>query len=101
MKEVIKNTLLLEDHLSSKCGTGKYCMTCIWKHMQLNNAYLSEAIWMSCDKCKDFPKLEESLKFHESIYEQWYANMNDNDTRLNVLTKLRDWRREIVELYYF
>jgi hypothetical protein len=98
MKEVIKNTLLIEDHLANK---SKYCKQCIVKHFLLSEAYLSEAIWMSCDKCKDYPMLEESITFYKITFEEWYKKMDDDDTRLLTLTKLREWRQKAVQFYYF
>lgn len=98
VRESIKQTLLLEQHLAEK---SKYCKACIHKHLLLIEALLEEAVWMSCDRCKDYPKLEESVGFFKKLFDQWYKNMDDEDTRLDVLSKLRDWRREMVELYYF
>lgn len=96
--EVIKNTLLIEAHLAEK---NKYCKSCIVKHYLISNAYLVEAIWMAGNKCSDYPKLEESLAFYENNFKQWYSNMDDDTTRVNVLNKLREWRRDMIQTYYF
>ena len=98
MKEVIKNTLLIEDHLSNK---NKYCKQCLVKHFLLSQSYLSEAVWMAADKTKQYPLLEETVPFYNSIFDDWYANMDNDETRLQILAKLRDWRRKAIELYYF
>lgn len=99
MKEVIKNTLLIEDHLSSY--PQKYCKACIVKHLLLTQAYLSEAKWMACENCDKYPLLEESIKFYDEVFTEWHANMDNEEIRLNTLTKLRDWRRKMIDIYYF
>jgi hypothetical protein len=98
MREVIKNTLLIEDHLANK---NKYCKECLVKHYLLSISYLEEAVWMACDHCKDYPKLEESEKFFKDIFEKWHKNMDDDATRLECLAKIREWRQEMIRLYYF
>lgn len=98
VRETIKQTLLLEQHLAEKA---KYCKSCILKHYNLNIALMQESIWMAGNHCKDYPKLEESLVFFKKQFDKWYKNMDDEQTRLDSLTQLREWRREMVNLYYF
>jgi len=98
VREAIKQTLLLEQHLAEKA---KYCKPCITKHFLLIESLLEESVWMACNRCKDYPKLEESVEFFKKLFEEWHSNMDDEKVRVDVLTKLRDWRREMVELYYF
>ena len=98
VREAIKQTLLLEQHLAEKA---KYCKPCITKHFLVIDGLLTESVWMACNRCKDYPKLEESVDFFKKTFDQWHNNMDDDQTRLDVLTKLREWRREMIELYYF
>lgn len=98
MREAIKQTLLLEQHLAEKA---KYCKSCITKHFLIIQGLIEEGIWMACNTCKEYPKLEESEGFIKGLFKEWHSNMDDDKTRLDVLTKLRDWRREMVDLYYF
>jgi hypothetical protein len=98
IRESIKQTLLLEQHLAEK---SKYCKACCVKHMLLIESMLSEAVWMACDHCGDYKNLEESVDFFKELFKQWHSNMDDDTTRLSTLSKLRDWRREMVEIYYF
>ena len=98
MQEVIKNTLLLEQHLAEK---RKYCKECICKHFLINIGYLQEAIQMAGNTCDRYPKLEESLGIHESLFKVWGAQKDDDGIRLDTLEKLRQWRREVLRLYYF
>lgn len=96
--EVIKNTLLIEGHLAER---NKYCKNCLVKHYLISIAYLSEGIWMAGNKCKSYPKLEDSLKFYEDNFKQWYSDMDNDTNRLNALENLREWRRDMIQLYYF
>ncbi len=98
VREAIKQTLLLEQHLAEKA---KYCKSCCCKHYLINIAILEEAIWMAGKRCKDYPKLEESLDFFKKQFNKWHKNMDDDQVRLDALTQLREWRREMVDLYYF
>ena len=98
VREAIKQTLLLEQHLSEK---SKYCKSCITKHFLLIEGLLTEGVWMACNHCKDYPKLEESVEFIKKLFNEWHSNMNDDKTRMAVLTALRGWRRDMVDLYYF
>jgi hypothetical protein len=98
VRETIKQTLLLEQHLAEKA---KYCKSCCVKHFLLIESYLVEGIWMAGNHCKDYPKLEESVDFFKKLFDKWHKNMDDEQTRLVSLTQLREWRREMVDLYYF
>jgi hypothetical protein len=98
VQEVIKNTLLIEQHLSEK---NKYCKTCLVKHFLLSQALISEAIWMAQDKVGKYPKLEESCGFYNDVFKKWKDNMDDDTTRLETLNQLREWRQKMIDLYYF
>lgn len=98
VREVIKNTLLIEQHLAED---QKYCKECIVKHFLISIAYLEEGIWMACKNCEKYPKLKESLSFYNVLFEKWYKNMEDQETRLQTLQELRAWRQDMIRLYYF
>lgn len=98
VKEVIKNTLLIEQHLAED---QKYCKECIVKHFLISIAYLEEAIWMACKNCDKYPNLKESLTFYNQLFETWRKQMDDQQTRLNTLQELRTWRQQMIRLYYF
>lgn len=98
VEEAIKQVLLLEQHLAEKA---KYCKSCCTKHFLLIEGLLSEAVWMSGTRCAEYPKLEDSVEFFKKLFKEWHGNMDDDKTRVEVLAKLRDWRRMMVDLYYF
>lgn len=96
VKEVIKNTVLIEQHLAEK---RKYCKECLVKHFLLSIGLLEEAVWMA--GCKKYPKLQESESLYNQVFEEWRGDMDGTDTRLETLRKLRDWRQDMVRLYFF
>lgn len=98
VREVIKNTLLIEQHLADD---RKYCRQCLVKHFLLSIGLLEEAVWMAGSKCDTFPMLAESVGFYNSVFDDWYAAMDDKEARLQQLDRLREWRRQMVEGYYF
>lgn len=98
MKQVIKNTLLIEDHLADK---KKYCKSCLVKHFLLNDGYLDEAVWMAGNKVKQYPMLVDSVSLNKTLFKKWHSNMDNEDVCLEILTTLREWRRDLVEKYYF
>ena len=98
VKETIKNTLLVEQHLAEK---DKYCKACLVKHQLISQGLLAEALQMAGDHPEKYPKLEESLQLHQRLFEVWHAHMDDDEVRLETLARYREWRREMVQLYYF
>jgi hypothetical protein len=97
MREVIKNTLLIEQHLSD---FNKFCRQCIVKHFLISIALLEEAIWMAGSSRGKYAMLEDSLPFHRELFNMWYKHIENADTRVEVLEKLRVWRRQASELYF-
>jgi hypothetical protein len=93
---VLKNTLLIEQHLSER---KKYCKACLVKHFLLSEALLDEAIWMAGQSVGTYPKLVESQSFYRLLYDSWHSNMDDDAVRLVTLDKLRAWRRDMIDTY--
>lgn len=98
VREAIKQTLLLEQHLAEKA---KYCKSCCVKHQLVIIGLLEEAVWMAGNHCKDYPKLKESVDFFKKLFDKWHKNMDDEQIILDILTQIRDCRRDMVDLYYF
>ena len=98
VREVIKNTLLIEQHLADK---NKYCKQCLVKHFLISIGLLEEGIWTAGCKCREYFMLEESLPFYNDVFNVWKVHKDSDDVRLETLTKLREWRRKMIDAYYF
>lgn len=98
VQEAIKNALLIEQHMAEK---NKYCKECLVKHFLLSIALLDEAVWMACNKLDKYPMLHESQRFFQAIFKTWHKNMDNDNIRLDSLSKIRDWRQKMIRLYYF
>ena len=102
MKNLIKQTILLEEHLAED---NKYCIDCIIKHFLHCQGLIEEGIWLSCrnfDKC---PLIEESDELYKKLFDKWLLCKNnkkeENKKEIKyVLEKLREWRKKLVENYF-
>lgn len=97
MKNVIQQTILLEEHLAED---NKYCKDCIVKHFLHIIGLLEEAIWLACKNVDKYPCLKESLPKYESMFDEWLAQKDDKEYVKVILEKLRDWRKQLVVAYY-
>jgi len=97
VREIIKNTILIEQHLSDK---NKYCKQCLVKHFLLSIGLLEEAVWMAGPKLSTFPMLEESVAFYSGVFDAWLLNHDSDPVRLDTLNHLRKWRRDASEIYF-
>ena len=97
MREVIKQLLLLEQHLAD---TMKLCRACTIKHLMLIVGLLEEAYWMAGNR--HYPLLLDSIKVFNDLRVRWpwrtKEHVPDHD-RLAILEALRAKRRSLVENY--
>ena len=96
MIEIIKQSVLLEEHLTL---THKRCKDCIAKHMLIIVAYAEESVTLACDKVHEYPLMLESVTFYKQIFQQWSTNQNDDDTMREVAGRLRGWRKQLMKFY--
>lgn len=98
MKEVIQQTVLLEDHLTHK---NKRCRDCILKHYNMICGLLSEAVWLATDHIQDYPLLETSVGFYNDSFDKWLNNYYNEEEVLHIASELRDMRKKLSAVYYF
>lgn len=98
MKEVAKQSILLEDHLVHPT---KRCRDCIAKHLIGICALLSEAVQLSCGDSKKYPLLDESIGFYNNIYDDWFKHQDIDEDIIRIAGEIRDMRKRIVARYYF
>jgi len=97
MKNVIKQTILLEEHLAEK---NKYCIDCIIKHFLHCQGLLEEAIWLSCKNVEKYPYLSEGDVLYKELFDLWLKNQKNEEKIKYILEKLRTFRKKLVEKYY-
>jgi len=97
MGEIAKNSLLLEDHIAIKA---KRCRDCCLKHFLLLIGYSEEATTLACNRLKTFPLLDGLSEFYNDLMKEYLKFPNDEEHLTNILSKLREKRKEIVAAYY-
>jgi hypothetical protein len=96
MQNVIKQSILLEEHLAED---KKYCIDCVCKHYLHIIALLEEALMLAGENWGKYPMLKESLVFYDESYKAWLKGKNEPNVRVHEESKLREWRKRLVQLY--
>ena len=97
MQNIVKQSILLEEHIAEK---NKYCLSCICKHFQHILALSSEGVWMAGNNLQKYPYLEDSTEFYQSLFDLWVNNRENDKVKLEVLDKLRERRRYLIDVYF-
>lgn len=97
MRQVIKQSILLEEHLTQ---TKKRCHDCQLKHFLHIQGLVEEAMMLSGEKARTYPYMEESYTFYNNMFESWLAKPKDEKTQMHIATELRLWRKKMAEEYY-
>ena len=97
MQNVVKQSILLEEHLAEK---NKYCKGCICKHFNHVCALLEEGVWLAEKNVGKYPYLADSPSYYQQAFDKWLANKDDDTTRLEVLSLVRERRRQLIDAYF-
>lgn len=97
MQNVVKQSILLEEHLAEK---NKYCISCIVKHFQHIIGLVEEAQWMAGVSISKYPHIEESAQFYQVLFKKWLNGQNNDKVKLDVLNQLRERRRTLIDIYF-
>jgi len=99
MRNVIRQIILLEEHLAED---NKYCKACCVKHFNHILGLIEEAKWMACSSPENtYPLMNESFNLFNSLFILWARNMNDSKIRKHVLSNMRNMRQSLIDQYYF
>lgn len=71
MKNIAKQSILLEEHLAED---RKYCKDCCVKHFLHIIGLAEEALWLSGKNCDNYPFLKDSVDFYNRVFDQWVKN---------------------------
>jgi hypothetical protein len=100
MREIAKQSVLLEEHLTVP---RKYCPDCCVKHLLHLHGLATEAMMLACNRVDSYPLLKEAPDFYQRCLDEWLAVVRasaDPQPRLELADKLRVFRKRIIEVYY-
>lgn len=97
IKNVVKQSLLLEEHLIEK---NNVCHECIITHFLHSLGLLEEAIKIANNNVRKYPRLQEAHQLYKELYEEWSKNKQNPDIVQNISEKLRNMRKKLIEQYY-
>jgi hypothetical protein len=102
MQQIIKQSILLEEHLTNK---NKRCRDCITKHFLHIIGLAEEAQMLATNKIDKYPLINESVILYNELFKVWIKNKNmngkDETYVLYCTDKLRDHRKQLIVIYFF
>jgi hypothetical protein len=98
MQQIVKQSILLEEHLTNK---NKRCRDCITKHFQHIIGLAEEAQMLATTKSNNYPLLNESVIIYNDLFNEWFKNRNDEIKILEISDKLRIHRKKLIAIYFF
>jgi hypothetical protein len=102
MQQIIKQSILLEEHLTNK---NKRCRDCITKHFLHIIGLAEEAQMLATNKIDKYPLINESVILYNELFKIWIKNKNlngkDETYILYCTDKLRDHRKQLIVIYFF
>ena len=100
MQQIVKQSILLEEHLSNK---NKRCRDCITKHFLHIIGLAEEAQMLATNKIKEYPLIPDAVKIYNDLFNLWlnsYGTENEK-TVLYCSDILRDMRKKLIVVYFF
>ncbi len=100
MQQIVKQSILLEEHLTNK---NKRCRDCITKHFLHIIGLAEEAQMLATKNFKDYPLLNESVELYTKLFQKWRENYKNNDESriLYICDELRNNRKKLIAIYFF
>lgn len=98
MQQIVKQSILLEEHLTNK---NKRCRDCITKHFQHIIGLAEEAQMLATTNCNKYPLLNESVIIYNDLFNLWFKNRNDEAVIMEISDKLRIHRKKLIAIYFF
>ena len=102
MQQIIKQSILLEEHLANK---NKRCRDCIAKHFLHIIGLAEEAQMLATNRIDKFPLIEECIELYNKLFSKWIKNYDidssNNNNFLNCCDELRTMRKKLIAIYLF
>lgn len=100
MQQVVKQSILLEEHLANK---NKRCRDCITKHFLHIIGLVEEAQMLATKNIHKYPLVNECIELYNSVFNNWLKNYDSNIeyNSLNCCNELRNMRKKLIAIYFF
>ena len=98
MQQIVKQSILLEEHLTNK---NKRCRDCITKHFQHIIGLAEEAQMLASNKCNKYPLMNESVAIYNDLFNHWFKYRDDETRVLDIADRLRIHRKKLIAIYFF
>jgi len=98
MQQIVKQSILLEEHITNK---NKRCRDCITKHFLHIIGLAEEAQMLATNKCNKYPLINESVEIYNNLFNEWIKYKEDEIRLLNICDKLRINRKRLIAIYFF
>ena len=100
MQQIVKQSILLEEHLANK---NKRCRDCITKHFLHIIGLAEEAQMLATNKIDQYPLINECVIIYNKLFNKWLKEY-DNEGEVIVLDccdGLRNMRKKLIVVYFF
>lgn len=100
MQQIVKQSILLEEHLANK---NKRCRDCITKHFLHIIGLAEEAQMLATDKIEKYPMINECVELYNKLFQRWLEryDMNIEQNSLICCDELRTMRKRLIAIYFF
>jgi len=95
MREITKQSVLLEEHLVE---ANKFCPDCITKHFLHIIGLAEEGQMLACDQIQRYPLLQESAAFYRALFQQWLRDRQASAAE--IAGELRTARKQLIAAYF-
>ncbi len=100
MQQIVKQSILLEEHLTNK---NKRCRDCITKHFLHIIGLAEEAQMLATKNSNNYPLLNENVDVYNKLFKKWfdcYKDMNEEKI-LIIVDELRNNRKKLIAIYFY
>lgn len=100
MQQIVKQSILLEEHLANK---NKRCRDCITKHFLHIIGLAEEAQMLATNKIDKFPLINECVALYNRLFKKWLHDYDlvDEKKTLDCCDELRTMRKRLIVQYFF
>jgi len=100
MQQIVKQSILLEEHLANK---NKRCRDCITKHFLHIIGLAEEAQMLATNKIGKYKLINECVETYNRLFQRWLKHY-DAEGEMNALfccDELRTMRKKLIAVYFF